>query len=153
MQPVKSIPPLSEGELFLAFETLSLDPALFTHRRHLAFAWRYLQHYGFPDGAARFVEHLKRYVEHVGAAGKFHETITWAYLVLMNEEMTLRSAQGECFDAVAERRPDLLDHRNGALSRVYSRSQLDHPDARRVFMLPLGAGEESMQRRSSPEVR
>ncbi|MGH8174705.1 MAG: hypothetical protein ACREV5_00405 [Steroidobacter sp.] len=126
----------TDDELLHAFEALTLDPTQFTHRRHLSFGWRYLQRYGFPEGAVKFRERLAAYVEHVGAAAKYHETITWGYLVLMNEEMTLRSASGESFDDMAARRPDLLDHRSGALSRCYPKAQLDEPNARRVFMLP-----------------
>jgi hypothetical protein len=128
-----------ELDLLQAFETLTLDPAHFTHRRHLEFGWRYLQRYGFPEGAARFAGRLRAYVEHVGAAAKYHETITWAYLVLMNEERTLRSPPGETFDAMIARRPDLLDHRTGALSEVYDRTRLESVEARSVFLLPRRA--------------
>ena len=128
------------GDLLTAFEALTLDPGQFSHRRHLELGWRYLQRYGFPQGAATFCERLRAYVAHVGAAAKYHETITWGYLVLMNEEKTLRSPPGETFDAMAARRPDLLDHRGGALSKVYDRAQLDDADARRVFQLPRRAG-------------
>ena len=128
-----------EGELVSAFENLSLDPAKFSHRSHLTVGWRYLQRYGFPQGAAKFIERLTAYVQHVGAAGKYHETITWAYLTLMNEERVLRSRPGETFAELALRRPDLLDHRNGALSRIYGKAQLDSPEARRVFVLPRGS--------------
>lgn len=127
------------AELLAAFEDLSLNPADFTHRRHLEFAWRHLQRDGFPVGAVRYVDRLKAYVAHVGASGKYHETITWAYLVLLNEERVLRSFPEESFEAMIERRPDLLDHRNGALSRSYSKAQLDSPDTRRVFVLPRAA--------------
>jgi hypothetical protein len=126
-------------DLINAFETLTLDPAQFSHRRHLELGWRFLQRYGFPQGAARFCERLRAYVEHVGAAAKYHETVTWAYLVLMNEERTLRSPSGEPFDAMIARRPDLLDHRGGALSKVYDAAHLADPDARRVFKLPRRA--------------
>jgi hypothetical protein len=119
-----------------AFESGSLEPSQFNHRLHLTLAWAYLQRDGFPEGAATFCRHLKTYVARIGAADKYHETITWAYLVLLNEEMTLRSPPGEAFDAMIRRRPDLLDHRSGAISRCYSKAQLDLPAARRVFMLP-----------------
>lgn len=119
-----------------AFENGTLDPARFNHRLHLSLAWTYLQRDGFPEGALHFRRHLKAYVVAVGAQDKYHETITWAYLALLNEEMSLRSAPGESFDAMIERRPDLLDHRNGAIARSYSKAQLDVPDARRVFLLP-----------------
>lgn len=119
-----------------AFESGTLDPARFNHRLHLSLAWRYLQRDGFPEGALHFRRHLQAYVTKVGADGKYHETITWAYLVLLNEERTLRSPPGESFDAMIRRRPDLLDHRNGAIARCYGQSQLDCAEARRVFLLP-----------------
>jgi hypothetical protein len=120
-----------------AFESGTLDPAQFDHRLHLSLAWRYLQRDGFPAGALHFRRHLQAYVAKVGAEGKYHETITWAYLVLLNEERILRSPPDESFDTMIQRRPDLLDHRNGAIARCYSKSQLDSPDARRVFVLPV----------------
>lgn len=123
--------------MIAAFENGTLDPARFDHRLHLSIAWSYLQRDGFPEGALRFRQFLKAYVAKVGAEGKYHETITWAYLVLLNEELSLRAPPGESFDEMIQRRPDLLDHRNGAIARCYSKSQLDSPDARRVFSLPV----------------
>ncbi|HWK51802.1 MAG TPA: hypothetical protein VNR40_18040 [Steroidobacter sp.] len=122
--------------ILVAFENGSLDPAQFSHRLHLSLAWSYLQREGFPDGALQFRRHLQDYVAAVGAQGKYHETMTWAYLMLLNEELCLRSPAGESFEAMIQRRPDLLDHRNGPISRCYSKAQLDSPEARRVFMLP-----------------
>lgn len=100
-------------ELAREFEQGTLPPARLSHRLHLALGWRALQRDGFPAGAAAFCEQLRRYVDAIGATGKYHETITWAYLVLMNEERVLCAAPGESFDAMIERRPDLLDHRDG----------------------------------------
>lgn len=129
--------PLQDDDPMRAFEDGSLDPSRFNHRLHLSLAWSYLQRDGFAAGALNFRRHLQAYVTKVGAAGKYHETITWAYLVLLNEELCLRSPPGETFDAMIERRPDLLDHRNGAIARCYSKAQLDSVDARRVFLLPI----------------
>jgi hypothetical protein len=134
------LPAPEAGDVLRAFESGTLDPARFDHRLHLSLAWTYLQREGFPEGALRFRQHLRAYVAKVGAQAKYHETITWAYLVLLNEELSLRSARGEPFEAMIQRRPDLLDHRNGAIARCYSKSQLDSPDARRVFLLPVQSG-------------
>ena len=120
----------------LGFENGSLDPAQFNHRLHLELAWRYLQRDGFPEGALNFRRQLQSYVAKVGAQSKYHETITWAYLVLLNEELSLRSPAGESFDDMIQRRPDLLDHRNGPIARCYSKAQLDSAEARRVFLFP-----------------
>ena len=127
---------LRDADLLQAFESGSLDPSRFNHRLHLSLAWNYLQRDGFPEGAAAFCRHLKNYVARVGAVDKYHETITWAYLVLLNEELALRAVPGEDFETMIQRRPDLLDHRDGAISRCYSKAQLDQPAARRVFLLP-----------------
>lgn len=119
-----------------AFEACTLPPSQFSHRLHLELGWAYLQRHGFPHGVIRFCERLRAYVEAVGAAAKYHETITWAYMILMNEERTLRSAPGESFDAMVQRRPDFLDHRQGTLSQCYTPEQLESAEARRVLMLP-----------------
>jgi hypothetical protein len=132
----RSVPAITGTDLLEAFENGSLDPAQFSHRNHLAVGWAYLQRDGFPEGAVKFRERLRAYVAEVGAAAKYHETITWAYLVLLNEERCLRSPPGETFERMIERRPDLLDHRNGAIARCYRKEQLDRPDARRVFLMP-----------------
>lgn len=125
-----------EDELVQAFDDLTLEPAKFTHRAHLSVAWRYLQRHGLAVGAVKFREQLLRYIESVGAQGKYHETITWAYMVLLNEELSLGTDRCETFDEVVARRPDLLDHRNGAIAACYSREELDRPEARRTFLLP-----------------
>lgn len=127
---------IDDDELLRAFEDCTLPPAQFSHRLHLAFGWRYLQRHGFAAGAALFCERLRTYVTAVGAATKYHETITWAYLVLMNEERVLHAQPDECFDSMIARRPDLLDHRHGALPRCYPGEQLESETARRVFTLP-----------------
>ncbi|MDY6944947.1 MAG: hypothetical protein SXG53_04440 [Pseudomonadota bacterium] len=124
-------------DTLLAFQRGTLDPSQFSHRVHLSLAWQYLQRDGFPRGAQQFREHLQRYVATVGAQSKYHETITWAYLVLLNEELCLRAPPGESFESMIGRRPDLLDHRNGPIAQCYSKAQLESPEARRVFMFPV----------------
>ena len=126
-------------DLVTAFERCELPPAQLSHRAHLQLGWMYLQRHGFPDGAARFREALRRYVTSVGAASKYHETVTWAYMILMNEERELRSPPDEAFDDMIRRRPDLLDHRHGALARSYPAEQLESADARRTLVLPRQA--------------
>jgi hypothetical protein len=137
--PAQPTTSTADDDTLLAFEQGTLDPSQFSHRLHLTLAWRYLQREGFPEGAQQFRHHLQRYVAKVGAQSKYHETITWAYLVLLNEELCLRSSPGENFDTMIQRRPDLLDHRNGPIARCYSKAQLESSEARRVFMLPTVA--------------
>jgi hypothetical protein len=130
--------PEHERHLLAAFEESSLPPDEFTHARHLHLAWLHLRLHGFPGGAVRFVNTLKRYVARAGAPAKYHETITWAYIVLLNEELVLRAKSDETFAELVARRPELLSHRGGALSRYYTPEQLGSADARRAFLLPAG---------------
>jgi hypothetical protein len=128
-----------EDDPLYAFEACTLPPALFTHRLHLSAGWSYLQQYGFPEGVVRFRERLLAYVAAIGAQSRYHETLTWAYMILMNEERVLRSEPGESFDAMIARRPDLLDHHSGAIMAVYSKGDLGSDAARRVLVLPRRA--------------
>src|SRR5437868_87657 len=143
--PVQGDPSVNTqtDDVLRAFEACTLPAAEFSHRRHLAIGWSYLRRYGFPDGVVKFSERLKAYVVSVGAAAKYHETITWAYMALMNEEMSLRSPPGESFDAMIQRRPDLLNHRDGAIARCYTPQELESAEARRVFMLPAFGGRQN----------
>jgi hypothetical protein len=125
-----------DRELMTEFEDRTLPPESFDHRCHLRMAWLYLRWYGFPHGATRFMEALRAYVNHLGVPQKYHETITWAYFVLLNEELTLRAQPGETFDELLLRRPDFLARGNGSLLRYYTPERLQSDEARRVFLLP-----------------
>ena len=74
----------------------------------------------------------------LGHAERYHETITWAYLALVNERLHAADAPAD-FDAFAGANPDLFDRTGGALARLYDRATLESPLARRVFLLPRSA--------------
>jgi hypothetical protein len=73
----------------------------------------------------------------LGVPKKFHATMTWAYLILLDEAM--HRSPGANFDDVLAQNPALLDHRSGALYAYYDREQLDSEDARQRFVLPSRA--------------
>ena len=124
-----------DNDIVAAFETGSLDPAQFNHRTHLAFGWHYLQRDGFPEGALHFRRHLQNYVAKVGAQSKYHETITWAYLAMIQERMAVRSFASS--EELLAAHPELLDHRTGALAAHYDvAALLASPLARASFVLP-----------------
>jgi hypothetical protein len=122
-----------------SLEDASLPPPCFTHRNHLRVAWSYLsEEDDFAIAAARFRATLKRYASAVGAAGKYHETITWAYLALVREAMEGRADRDA--DAMLAAHPDLLDHTGGALASVFDvRALTADPLARRLLVLPRRA--------------
>src|SRR5437870_7409641 len=109
---------LNDAALTAAFEALAVRPEDFRHREHVRLAFALLaRERDLAAAAAAFRALLKRFADAVGAAGKYHETITWAYLAIIAERM-----QGRAYSSSRELladHPDLLDHRGGALARHY----------------------------------
>lgn len=120
--------------LVQAFESATIDPAAFHHREHLYVAWCYLRALPLEKALARYVHHLRQLTIALGVPGKFHATMTWAYVVLLDEAM--ERSPGASFDELLAENPTLLDHRGGALHAHYDREQLDSDEARRRFLLP-----------------
>ena len=130
-----SVEPLDDATLVRRFEQLEIAPAEFRHREHVRLAFAMLQGEDFGEAALRFRRALKRFAEAVGAHGKYHETLTWAYLALVAQCMDERPNASSL--ELLEARPDLLDHENGLLARYYDvRAVIASPIARRVFVLP-----------------
>lgn len=119
----------------LAFERATLDPAAFGHREHLYVAWCYLRALPLEEALARYVRHLRSLTAALGAATKFHATITWVYVVLLHAAMD--RAPDASFAQLLADNPALADHGSGALHAYYDRAQLASEEARRHFVLPI----------------
>ncbi len=122
----------TDEELVRGFETCSL-PSL-SHEDHVRLAYLYLRRPPLADVLAEFPRKLRRYAESKGMPALYHETITWAYLVLIHEGM--RKDPSKSWGTFAALHPELLE--SSALTRggYYSRAELDSELAREVFVLP-----------------
>lgn len=125
----------SAAELMTAFETGTLNPAGFHHRDHVQLAWAHLRHYPPLVALERFGAGLRQAARAAGKPERYHETITWAYLLLINERME-RAGRDLPWDEFARRNPDLLRWKPSVLETYYSREVLGSDLARRVFVLP-----------------
>jgi hypothetical protein len=123
-----------------AFESCTLGPEEFHHRDHVRLAWIYLRAEPPARALARFAEGLKRFAAALGKAGLYHETITWAYLLLIRERMD-RQGDAASFEAFAAANPDLMTWKPSVLAAYYHDETLASPLARRTFVMPdrLGA--------------
>jgi hypothetical protein len=126
---------LDDREFLAAFESTRLSETSFRHRDHVHLAWIYLRSLPPARALARFSTGLKRFAAAKGKPGLYHETITWAYLVLIRERME-RGNRGETWSEFAERNPDLLTWRPSILDAYYREETLWSDLARRVFVLP-----------------
>jgi hypothetical protein len=128
-------PTFSDADLLSAFEDASLPIDRFHHAQHVRMAFLYLQKYEPLEAIARFSEALNRFAAAHGEPGQYHETITWAYLLLIRERLA-RAGTSQTWDEFAARNPDLLTWRDGILAKYYRPETLQSPLARRVFVFP-----------------
>ena len=121
------------ARLVAAFEGCTLPPSEFHHRQHLQVAW-WLLRAGPPLAAMeRFVASLRRYAAHIGKPEVYHETITWAYLLLVNERLE-RGGRARGWDEFERAHPELFERE--LLARYWAPATLDSPLARRCFVFP-----------------
>ncbi len=115
---------MTDEELLLAFENHTLKQ--FHHADHIHVAWLYLRRYPTAEALSRFTESLKRFAAAKGAPERYHETITWAYVFLINERR-LRTPQLSDWPEFAQAHPDLLQWKPGFLDRYYKPETLHTP--------------------------
>ena len=123
---------MNDTEFVEAFEACTLPSSEFHHRNHVRLAWVLFQREPFIEASAHFIHSLKRYATSLGAAGLYHETITWAYLVAIHE----RIARGNVADweTFANTNGDLFE--KAFLERYYRPETLKSEHARKVFVMP-----------------
>jgi hypothetical protein len=120
---------LDDATLVARFEDATLPPDAFGHREHVRVAWILLREGPFEAAALRFCRALRRFAAALGKAERYHETITWAYLALVNERLHAAESPAD-FDAFARVNRDLFDRAGGALAQLYDRATLESPLAR-----------------------
>ena len=127
--------PLPDEAFLEAFESAALPEGAFHHADHVRLAWLYLKRLPPAAALARFSEGLRRFAAALGKAGLYHETITWAYLLLIRERME-RGGPAQNWEDFAARNADLLAWKPSILDAYYRTETLQSELARRVFVLP-----------------
>jgi hypothetical protein len=125
---------LSDEAFVEGFEACTLPAERFHHADHVRLGWLLLRAEPLPRALARFCEGLKRYAASLGQTGLYHETITIAFLLLIQERQ--RRQESGSFEEFAARNPDLLRWRPSVLDRYYREETLASDLARRAFLLP-----------------
>jgi hypothetical protein len=110
-------------------------PPGFHHADHVRVAFAYVAQYPFLEAVARFCAALKRFAAAQGKPQLYHETITWAYLVLIRERRA-RAGCAQTWEEFAEHNPDLLIWKGGVLATLYRQETLASDFARHTFVLP-----------------
>ena len=126
---------MTDDQLLAGLESGELLPDQFHHTQHVRAAWIYLNRYPILEAISRFCGTLRAFATALGKPDRYHETITWAYLLLINERIQ-RSAGAAGWEHFAASNPDLLDWTSPIVRRYYSQDILDSPLARKVFVMP-----------------
>ncbi|MFZ0560377.1 MAG: hypothetical protein WBX02_00230 [Terriglobales bacterium] len=126
---------LTGDELIAQFEDGATPAATFHHADHVRLAFEYLCRYSVLEALQRFSEALQRFAAAQGKAQLYHETITWAYLLLIRERIARAGGEPNWLE-FAERNADLLVGKGGVLATLYRQETLDSDLARQTFVLP-----------------
>ncbi len=117
-----------------SFRDLTLPAAEFTHARHVELGWRYLEAHGLAGALAAFPADLRRFAASVGATAKYHETLTLAWLLILQDRRA--GHEGESWEAFSHRNPDLLAEGRAVIARHYTEACLASEEARHHFRMP-----------------
>ena len=123
---------LTDDDFLTVLENATLPFSAFDHRAHVRAGYLYLERHGLGGAIERFGTALKAFAAANGKGGLYHETITVAFLALINEHR-VESESGN-WGVFAAANPELLN--KNTLARFYAPEELAAPEARRVFKLP-----------------
>ena len=131
---------MDDEALVCSFERGEVPEGGFHHAQHVRVAWYYLRHRPLPDALERFQARLRAFALAQGKPTLYHETITTAYVLLINERLD-DGARDENWDAFAARNADLLSWKPSILERYYRNETLWSDRAKRTFVMPDRLGD------------
>jgi hypothetical protein len=124
--------------LFLAaLEAATLPPEEFDHAAHVRAGYLYLRRHAFPQATAALCATIARYSRAIGKPDRYHETITVAFMSLINAQLRRGGDSGD-WEAFRAANPQLF--RPDVLLAYYPREVLESPEARAAFTLMPLAG-------------
>ena len=130
----KSTIEMDIAQIVQEFENATIDPAVFNHETHILVGWWYLQEHDLLQAITRFTSAVRQLTRKLGVEGKYHETITWFYLIKIAERCG--DTVGRDWPAFKAANPDLFSWNPGVLQTYYSDAALFSDTARRMFILP-----------------
>ena len=126
---------MTDEEFMARFENGGLAGESFHHADHVKMAFLYLSRYPALEALERFSGSLVRFAEAKGKPGLYHETITWAFLLLIRERMA-RAGDPQSWAQFAANNTDLLNWKENILQKYYRAETLSSDLARRTFLFP-----------------
>jgi hypothetical protein len=126
---------MTDDEFIASFENCSLANESFHHSDHVRMAFLYLRRYPALEALRRFSTSLARFAAANGKPQLYHETITWAFLLLIRERLA-RTGSQQTWTEFADSNGDLLNWKNNVLKKYYRAETLSSDLARTTFLFP-----------------
>lgn len=125
---------MTDEEFLRRLADCSLPPEDFNHRAHVRAAYLVLAEApSFGAALERMRDLITGFAAHLGKTGLYHETITVAFMALINARRAEAEA-GQSWETFAAANPDLFE--KDVLARRYDKAVLQSDLARQVFLLP-----------------
>ena len=124
---------MQEAKTYIdSFEKGAIQAEAFNHRAHIKLAWSYIQVQPLHQAIGSVSGGLKTFAAKVGQPQKYHETITWAFMLLVHERH--RQNPADDWAGFAAKNQDLFQ--SNALQQLYHQQTLANPAAKQTFHLP-----------------
>jgi hypothetical protein len=130
---------MNDDEFLATFEACTLSNQEFHHADHVRLAFVYLRRFSAVEAMRRFSQGLRNFAAHHGKPERYHETITWAFLLLIHERLArayITQGQYPAWEEFTLKNPDLLNWKNNILKKYYSEEILASDLARKTFVFP-----------------
>lgn len=130
---------MTDDQFVAAFEACTIRNEEFHHAEHVRMGFLYMCRFPVLEGMQRFSEALQRLAVAGGKPGLYHETITWAFLLLIRERLARSVERGRIlpsWEEFATENKDLLKGKDFVLKEYYTDETLKSELARKIFILP-----------------
>jgi hypothetical protein len=126
---------VTDDEFIASFEDGSLANESFHHADHVRMAFLYSCRLPALEALGRFSAALMNFAAAKGKPELYHETITWAFLLLIRERMA-RAGCKQTWTQFAASNPDLMSWNENVLRKYYRAETLASDLARTTFLFP-----------------
>mgnify|MGYP000377372046 FL=1 len=125
---------LTDSELAVQFEQLTLNPSWFTHEAHIRLAWHYVRTFKARIAAQKLCEQIQMFDRAMGKGTKYHKTVTVALAHIIAEKQEKQLATD--FRTFIQNNTDLLTDYRNLLAQHYSYDLFQDKKSKMIYVSP-----------------